>query len=213
MKANRELIRTDHRMILKIAVFGVLTIVSTALFIFGMVNNSNGAVERFEALKAVDESGGDVETALAELRDYIHNHMNTELGGPNGIYPPIQLNGTYNRLIAEENARIEKKNEEARKTNEKVRQDADRICAARHPVGQIIQRAECNANYIEANSVSETNETVSVDDSFYKFNYVAPRWSPDIAGFSLLFAIAFGVTTLIYTIRHLHIRHLIRLGN
>lgn len=213
MKNNRELIRTDHRMILKIAVFGVLTIVSVGLFIFGMVTNSNGAVERFNTLKAVDEAGGDVETALAELQDYIHAHMNTELGGPNSIYPPIQLNGTYNRLVAEETARIEKKNEDARKTNEKVRQDADRICAARHPVGQIIQRAQCNAEYIEENSVSETNESVVIDESFYKFNYVAPRWSPDLAGFSLLFAIGFGVTTLIYLIRHLHIRHLINIGN
>lgn len=213
MNNHRELKRTDHRMVLKIAVFGVLTVVSTLLFVFGMINNSNGAVERFDRLKAVDEAGGDVETALAELRDYIHSHMNTELGGPNGIYPPIQLNGTYNRLVASEKARIEKQNEEAKKTNEKVRQDADRICAARHPVGQIIQRAQCNAEYIEANSVSEIDDTPVIDDSFYKFNYVAPRWSPDLAGFSLLFAIVFGITTLIYTLRHLHIRHLIRLGN
>ena len=213
MSKTNSLKRTDHRMILKIAVFGALTVVSTALFVFGLINNSNGAVERFNTLKAVDEAGGDVESALVELRDYIHSHMNTELGGPNGIYPPIQLSGTYSRLVEQRSAQVDKKNEQARETNEKVLQDADRICASRFPAGQIIQRAECNAAYIEANSVSETNEATEIDESFYKFNYVAPRWSPDLAGFSLLFAIAFGITTVIYTIRHFHIKHLIHLGN
>ena len=165
--SKKSLKRTDQRMIIKIAVFGFLTVASVGLFLFGMVNNSNGSVERFERLKAVDAAGGDVEAALIELRDYIHSHMNTEIGGPNGIYPPIQLSG------------------------------------------QIIGRADCNGAYIEENSVSVT----PIDDAFYKFNYVAPRWSPDLAGFSLLAAFVFGSTTIIYAIRHFHIRHLIRLGN
>ena len=199
---NSQLKRTDHRAVLRIAVFGVLTIASVGLFLFGMVNNSNGAVERFDRLTAVDEAGGDVEQALTELRDYIYSHMNTELGGPNGIYPPIQLSGTYQRLIAEEEARVER-------TNEKVRNDADRICAERHPAGQIQQRAACNADYIEDNSVSER----VIDDAFYKFNYVAPRWSPDLAGFSMIAIAVFGFAFTYNILLHFRTKRLIRLGN
>jgi hypothetical protein len=202
MNKTNKLKRTDQRAVIRIAVFGTLTLVSVGLFVFGLVNNSNGAVERFDELKAVDESGGDVETALVELRDYIYSHMNTELGGPNGIYPPIQLNGTYQRLQEAEEKRVQK-------TNEKVRNDADRICSQRHPAGQIQQRASCNAEYIEKNSVTAKE----IDDSFYKFNYVAPRWSPDVAGFSLLAAVLFGSITIFNILMHWHTKHLIHIGN
>lgn len=193
--------RVDQRTVAKTAIFAALTVFSLGFFVLGLVNNSNGAVERFETLKAVDEAGGDVEAALTDLRDYIYSHMNTELGGPNGIYPPIQLNGTYNRLVESEKQRVFN-------VNEKVRVEADAVCAQRFGAGQIQARAQCNADYIEQNGTAEK----PIDDAFYKFNYVAPRWSADLAGFSLIAAIIFGIITLFYGLHHWYIRRSIRLG-
>ncbi len=203
MNANRatKLKRVDQRAVLKTVVFSFLTLVSIALFIFGLVNNSNGAVERFNQLTAVDTAGGDVEEALTELRDYIYSHMNTELGGPNGIYPPIQLSGTYERLVESEKQRVAKVNEE-------VRVKAEKICNDRFPAGQIQGRAQCNAEYIEANGTTEKE----IDESFYKFNYVAPRWSPDLAGFSLIAAVISGVLAFYNGLHHWYVKRTIRLG-
>jgi len=195
--------RTDHHAIIRIAVFGVLTVASVGLFLFGMVNNSNGSVERFDRLVAVDQAGGDVEEALTELRDYIYTHMNTELGGPNGIYPPIQLSGTYNRLIEQEEARVVA-------VNEKVNDDAATVCEQRFPAGQLRSgRVQCVQEYLEQNTV----RVKSIDDSLYKFNYVAPRWSPDLAGFSLLAAGIFGFITVFNLLLHLRTKHLINSAN
>ena len=127
--------------------------------------------------------------------------MNTELGGPNGIYPPIQLSGTYERLIESEEQRV-------RKVNEEVRVAAEETCNQQFPAGQIQGRAQCNADYIETNSISAQ----PIDDSFYKFNYVAPRWSPDLAGFSLLAAVLFGSMTLYNVLHHWYIKRTIRLS-
>ena len=193
--------RVDQRAVLKTVVFSGLTLVSLALFVVGLIGNSNGAVERFDRLVAVDAAGGDVEEALTDLREYIYSHMNTELGGPNGIYPPIQLNGTYQRLVEAEKARVTK-------VNEAVRLEADRVCAAQFGPGQIQARAQCNGEYIEANGTSEQE----IDESFYKFNYVAPRWSPDLAGFSLIAAIIFGILALYNGLHHWYVKRTIRLG-
>ncbi len=89
----------------------VLLIVFTSLSVVGLINNSNGAVDRYNKLIAADQSGGDVAVALNELREYIYAHMNTEVGGPNGFYPPIQLNGTYQRLVAAEETRVREAND------------------------------------------------------------------------------------------------------
>src|SRR5688572_25136496 len=51
------------------------------------------------AVYTADRDGGDVEKALQELRAYIGSHMNTGLDDSNGIYPPIQLKYTYERLV------------------------------------------------------------------------------------------------------------------
>jgi hypothetical protein len=203
MSNKTNLKRTDHRAIIRIAAFGTLTLASVGLFLFGMVNNSNGAVERFDRLVAVDKAGGNVEEALTDLRDYIYSHMNSELGGPNGIYPPIQLNGTFTRLVQAEEARVST-------TNEQVTLDSDRICEERFPVGQLRSgRVQCVQEYRDINYVSAQQ----INDSFYKFNYVAPRWSPDVAGFSVLAAILFGSLTVFNLLMHRHTKHLIHMGN
>lgn len=167
-----------------------------------MINNSNGAVERFEALKAADGAGGDVSAALNELRSYIYAHMNTEIGGPNGIYPPIQLRGTYERLVAAEAKRVQE-------TNDQLYVEAQAFCEAGNQGFSGRNRIECQEQYVDANGAKPRE----VEEALYKYDFVSPRWSPDLAGFSLAAMILFGLITIAHLVAYLRTKHFVHLSN
>ena len=70
-------------------------------------NNYTGMTVLREAVYQADKDGGDVEKALQELRAYVSGRMNTNLDTGNGIYPPLQLKYTYERLVKAEKDRVE----------------------------------------------------------------------------------------------------------
>lgn len=173
----------EKRALTKVAVFGLLTVVSIALSVYGLMLNSRGAVERFETLKSVDEAGGDVETALNDLRSYIYRHMNSRVGSDLGIKPPIQLKFTYERLVAAEEERVSK-------TNEALNPEAIAYCEATNPVGLSGRhRIDCIEKYVDEKGA----KSQVISDDLYKFDFVPPRWSPDLAGFSIVASVIFGV--------------------
>jgi hypothetical protein len=166
-----------------LAVFGSLTVFFVILSVVGLTVNSNGAKDRYDALIAVDQAGGDVDEALNELRVYIYSHMNTQIGSELGIRPPIQLSGTYGRLVAAEEERV-------RIANEKVYEEAQVFCEQNNPAGSLLSgRVPCVEEFLDRNGV----EPSIIEDDFYKFDFVPPRWSPDLAGFSILLAGFFGL--------------------
>lgn len=190
----------EKRSLLLLAVFGVLTVFFVILSVVGLTLNSNGAKDRYDALIAVDQAGGDVETALNELRVYIYSHMNTQIGSELGIRPPIQLKGTYERLVAAEEERV-------RVANEKVYEEAQAYCEARNPAGSLQSgRVPCVEEYLDINSV----EASVIEDDFYKFDFVPPRWSPDLAGISILLAGVFGLLFSIDLILYFRTRRMIQ---
>ena len=186
----------------RLYVFGFLTIASAGSFVYGLVKNSQGSVELYDKLIATDAAGGDVELALNQLREYIYSHMNSEVGGPNGIYPPIQLKGTYERLVASEAARVED-------ANSTLYTEAQQYCEANGNQGfSGRNRLDCIDSYIDQNGVKPQE----IQDSLYKFNFVAPQWSPDLAGFSMISMILFAVITLILTASHVRTKHLLHMS-
>ena len=200
---RRKNYRSDRKSIVNIIVFGLLTVVSVALFFTGMIRNGNGAVERFNSLNAVDQAGGDVEKALNELRSYIYSHMNTEIGGPNGIYPPIQLKGTYERLVAFEQDRV-------KDANDLLYPEAQAFCEANGDQGfSGRNRTECIAEYIEKNGT----KSQEVEEAYYKYDFTAPRWSPDLAGYSLITSIIFGFITVVSLLMYLRTKHAVHIAN
>ncbi len=188
--------------LIKIFIFGTISLLFGFLFVFGLINNSNGAVERYNKLIAVDKAGGDVESALNELRTYIYSHMNTELGGPNGIYPPVQLKGTYERLTQAEQ-------QKAKQVNDNLYSEAQRFCEANGSQGfSGRNRIDCINKYVDDNGVTAE----PIDDSLYKYDFVSPIWSPDLAGFSLIIFIAFLLITIYYTFVYFRIRYMVNIG-
>lgn len=130
-----------------------------------------------------DKNNGDVEGALQTLRAYVYTHMNTELATSTNVYPPIQLKYTYERLQTAEAARVKAQ-------NDTIYNDAQHYCEQQIPTGFSGRyRISCVEDYVKSHNVVAKN----IPDAMYKFDFVSPSWSPDLAGWSLLVTILLGI--------------------
>jgi hypothetical protein len=137
----------------------------------------------------VDQQNGDVEAALRELREYMHSHMNTKLAVEGGVYPPIQLKYRYERLVEAELAKTNSTNN--------VYADAQKYCEANEPESFYgAGRLTCIQAYIDRQPNTPA-AAPTIPDSLYKFNFASPVWSPDLAGWSIVFAALFGLLLVV----------------
>ena len=129
------------------------------------------------AVYEADKQNGNVEEALQQLRSFVGNHMNTNLDSEHGVYPPIQLTYTYERLRKAEADRVNA-------INAAIYTDAQHYCEAQYP-GSIVggPRVPCIEAYIKSHPGATAR---TIPDAQYKFDFVSPRWSPDVAGWSLV---------------------------
>lgn len=144
-------------------------------------NNLTALKLRSEVLK-VDKEQGDTEAALKNLRRFVHAHMNTNLAGDTSVYPPIQLKYTFERLAAAEKARAESQ-------NGNTYNDAQNFCEKNFPQSFLgAGRLPCIQNYLDSRPNVQAKP---IPDSLYKFDFVSPAWSPDLAGISMIVSIFF----------------------
>lgn len=143
-------------------------------------NNQHMAKLR-DAVYAADEKGSGVDQALKDLRSYVTAHMNTSLtAGNDGVYPPIQLKYTYSRLVQAAGANTAN-------TNTTIYNDAQKYCEGQIPTGfSGRHRLDCIEQYVGSHGGAPVT---NIPDSLYKFDFVSPTWSPDLAGLSLLASI------------------------
>lgn len=156
-----------------------VSIVSGVVCVFALRNNNQTAIQLRDKVSQADKENGDVEGALRELRTFVYGHMNTNLAsGPNSIKPPIQLKYRYERLVKAEQKK-------AGAETAKIYTSAQKYCEKKFPVGLSGSgRIPCIKEYISKRKVTEN----AVPDSLYKFDFVSPVWSPDLAGWSLIVA-------------------------
>jgi len=169
----------------------VVFIAATITCVFALRQNNLQALRLRDAVIEADKNNKDIEGALKELRVYIYSHMNTNLSsGPNAIKPPIQLKYTYERLVQAEQDRLSAE-------NSKVYIEAQAECEKRFPKGLSGGgRIPCITDYVANKGVQQK----SIPDSLYKFDFVSPAWSPDLAGWSLVVA---AVTAALLVLRFL----------
>lgn len=169
--------------------FIVLFVVSAFVAAYALRQNNIGAIELRDKVLQVDKENGDVETALRELREYTYSHMNSNLASDTGIYPPIQLKYRYERLLAAEQERAEVDNQD-------IYTAAQQDCERRFSEGLSgSHRLSCIEEYIDENGHDEAKPR-TIPEDMYKFDFVAPVWSPDLAGWSIIIA-AFSLLLLI----------------
>lgn len=160
--------------------FFVIFVVSGTVFLFAVRHNYATMVNLRNAVYQADKENGDVKTALKNLQNYVYNHMNTSVAsGPNAVYPPIQLKYTYDNLVKAQASEVARENSQ-------IYTDAQHYCEAKIPTGFSGRyRISCIQNYVTRHGT----KTTPIPDSLYKFDFVAARWSPDLAGLSLIVTI------------------------
>jgi hypothetical protein len=175
---------------------GALCLLFVGIHILALRQNNVGMITLRDAVYTADKQNGDTEQALQNLRSYVGSHMNTSLEGSNGVYPPIQLKYTYDRLKQAEQDRVEA-------VNSRVYTDAQLSCEARYPQSFFGgARVPCIEEYVKQHGTTAKN----IPDALYKFAFVSPSWSPDLAGWSLVAA----VVTLAFTIVRFGLGRLLR---
>jgi hypothetical protein len=168
--------------------FLVLTIISGIICITALRDNNEHMLRLRDEVYAADKDNTDVPAALQALQAYVTTHMNTNLStGPNAVYPPIQLKYTYDRLI-------QAQSDQAAASNSQLYTDAQNYCQGQIPTGFSGRyRVPCIEQYVQSHDTS----LPKINDALYKFDFVTPVWSADLAGWSLLATILLGLTTVI----------------
>jgi hypothetical protein len=168
--------------------FVAAAIVFAIVGVWGLRDNYVKMTELRSAVYAADQNNGNVEQALQDLRAHVNNHMNTKLTAENGVYPPIQLKYTYQRLVQTEQQR-------ANAANSAIYTDAQAHCERQFP-GSVSggPRVPCIESYVKQHGTTAR----TIPDAMYKFDFVSPRWSPDLAGWCLMLS---GVSVCLVVLR------------
>lgn len=160
----------------------------TLLSVYALRANNLKMLELKQAVYAADEQNGDIEEALQNLRSFVNTHMNTTMRSKDASEPPIQLVNQFNRYVAAQQAKL------ASQDVNQVYRDAQARCES----GSIplTVRAQCIQEYVLANGGTTAQLTIPPKE-LYTFDFASPRWSPDMAGISLMMAAVFTVLLLI----------------
>lgn len=169
-------------------IFLIVAILSGVFSVYQLRANNEHMLVLRQAVYDADKANGDVQGALKDLQAYVTRHMNTDLQTSTSVYPPIQLKYTYERLAQAQGA-------QAQQANSKIYTDAQAYCESKNShdfSGR--NRVPCIQEYI---STHTTQGSAVIPDALYKFSFASPRWSPDLAGWSIMLAIFSGIMFVI----------------
>lgn len=172
--------------------FLVLAAVFVGISLFALRANNLQMVRLREAVYEADKGGDQatIEKSLRQLRTYIYGHMNTSLtSGTNAVWPPIQLQYTYERAQAAHQAQLGQ-------NNAAVYHDAQQACAAQQLSGA--EAIACIENYVTARGI----QLGDIPEGLYKFDFTSAKWSPDLAGWSIVGAAMSLIAFLVAAAHH-----------
>lgn len=173
------------------------TALSLSISAFSLRANNQHMLELRQAVYTADERGSGVQESLVALQSYVVAHMNTKLdSGSSAVYPPVQLKYTYDRLIKARSDKIST-------TNSQTYSAAQTYCESQNSDFSGRNRVPCIEQYVQSRGV----QLPAISDALYKFSFVSPTWSPDLAGWSLVATSLLAITTVVLFIgRFLHKR-------
>lgn len=164
--------------------FLVLALLTGLVCIFALRANNQHMLRLRDAVYSADKSNGDVQGALNKLQAYVTSHMNTNLSTGTSVYPPVQLKYTYDRLVQAQEAAGAPND-----TSTPLYTEAQAYCEQQDPVDfSGHNRVPCIEQYVQSHGGTAAPTTVNIPDALYKFAFISPRWSPDLAGWTMLVA-------------------------
>jgi len=172
----------------------VVGIFSCAYF---LRQNNLKMVELREQVIAADKTGKNLDEAIKNLNAHIFNHMNTT------TVRPIELVNTYNRQAE---AAIRAANTSS---NKDVYKEAAAACEQRGvPLTSI---AQCAAEYAARNSPDVGPQKIQLPDkNLFTYSFVSPRWTPDLAGWSVFFTVVVLIWLVARMVEHILVRMTVR---
>lgn len=178
-----------------------LALVSGTVCIFALRANNQHMLALKQTVYQADRSGGDVSGALQRLQAYVTTHMNTDLdSGNSSVYPPLQLVGTYDRLVQAQSALLQKQ-------NSTIYTQAQEYCEKTYPSASLFVRVTCTEDYAASHGMKAA---APIPDSLYKFDFASPRWSPDLAGWSLAVTVIAAAAAIVSLLARLWLKATVR---
>jgi hypothetical protein len=146
------------------------------------------------AVHTADKNNTNVQEALDRLQAYVTAHMNTNLSTSNGVYPPVQLNYTYGRLVDQAKAAAV-----AAQTTTPIYTEAQAYCEQQDPVDfSGHNRVPCIEQYVLSHGGAQApTPPVEIPSELYEFSFASPTWSPDLAGWSMVIVATSGSLCLV----------------
>lgn len=180
-----------------VVVLAILTVL-TAMF---LRMNNLGMIDLRENLVKADETGNlqSVNDAAVKLRDFTANHMNTSAG-------KIPLQTLYNQA-AQQAIDASRPPE----INSAAYIEAQNSCMPNLKSYGYASWAQCVAGAVglsDINSLDQNNLPPPDPDAFY-VDFASARWSPDLAGFSLLISAIIGLLIVFKVFSFLILRFII----
>jgi len=167
----------------------ILALCSSLVCLSSLRANNEHMLKLRTAVYSADKSGGDIQSSLQNLQAYVTTHMNTNLvTSANAVYPPIQLEYTYQRLAQAQLSQISA-------NNSQLYTNAQNYCQALDPTDfSGHNRVPCIESYVTSHS---SLNVPPIPTALYEFDFVSPTWSPDLAGWSLITTSLLGLIFLI----------------
>ncbi len=195
---NQRRLHTIYKLITQVKTWQlcVLLVIGVVLSLSFLRLNNLGMDARRTVVQQADKKADKDATrlALVELQRYVSSHMNTSLG-PNGFYLEHQYN--RDKQSALNSATLDSN------PNSAVYQQASIECRNRFQGGVSSFRNDyvaCVAERVKTLSPSDdlTSGLKLPKAESYRYDFASPKWSPDLAGFSVLFCL---IVTSVIVIR------------
>lgn len=170
----------------------VLLVVLTLAAMFFLRQNSLQMIELRNLVVQADEQNKDIPGALNNLQNYVATHMNADMG-ERGIYLEHSYQRAYDAAV--------QKAAQGGNASAATYQQADRDCQGLFSkTSSFPAYIQCVTDKVAA-SGSAADPIMAIrapSADLYRFNFIAPLWSPDVAGFTLLAA---GLVAIVLILR------------
>ncbi len=161
--------------------------------VFALRANNQHMIKLRDVVYQADKNNTDVVGPLKNLQAYVTTHMNTNLSaGPTPVYPPVQLKYTYERLVRAQGDAVGK-------ANATLYTAAQAYCEQQNSTDVSGRnRVPCIEQYVQQHNPAKLPQ---IPDALYKFAFVTPKWSPDLAGWSIAITILSGLAFVFTFVR------------
>jgi hypothetical protein len=169
---------------LQVKHLAILLIVLIVLSVFFLRQNNLHMIELRNLVAQADEQNRDIPKAVTDLRNYIASHMNTGMGD-RGIYLEHSYRRAYEAAVSRATS--------GSTAGATIYRQADQDCQSAFPKASAFSAyVQCMTDKVAATGIAGGPVTPPSSD-LYRFNFISPAWSPDVAGFTLLAAVLLAV--------------------